>query len=72
MEDTVIAPVKSTAWLLVAARMIHLLVLLSLYLSLPPQSSLSSLDDGDSVVVPLDGGHGDRLGRVPVVVAVGG
>ena len=66
-----IAPVKSTAWLLVAARMIHLLVVLSLYLSLPPQSSLSSLDDGDSVVVPLDGGHGDRPGQVLGVVAGG-
>ena len=71
MEDTVIAPVKSTAWLLVAARMIYLLVVLSLYLSLPPQSSLSSLDDGDSVVVPLDGGHTDRLGQVLGVVAGG-
>ena len=63
--------VRSPAWLLVVARMIHFLVVLSLYLSLPPQPSLGGLDDSDSVVVPLDGGHTDRLGQVLGVVAGG-
>ena len=31
-------------------------------ISLPPQSSRSGLKEGDDVVEPLDGGHGDRLG----------
>ena len=29
--------------------------------SLSPQSSCSGLDEGDVVMVPLDGGKGDRL-----------
>ena len=44
---------------------------LSLYLSLPPKLSLGGLDDGDSVIVPLDGGHGDRPSQVLGVVAGG-
>ena len=68
-KDTVIVP--SSAWLLVPARMIHFLVVLSLYLSLPPKLSLGGLDDGDSVIVPLDGGHGDRPSQVLGVVAGG-
>jgi hypothetical protein len=72
MEATAINLVKSSAWLLVAARMIHCLVVMSSSISLPPQSSRGGLDEGDNVVEPLDGGHGDCLGRVPGVVAGGG
>ena len=46
--------------------------MISFSLSLPPQSSCGSLDDGDSVIVPLDGGHGDHPGQVLGVVAGGG
>ena len=35
-------PVKSTAWLLVAARMVYFLVVMSSSISLPPQSSRGS------------------------------
>ena len=58
--------------LLAVARMIHFLVAMSLSVSLPPQLSLRGHDDGDDVVDPLDGDHGDHLSRVPVVVAGGG
>ena len=37
--------------------------------SLPPHSSCGSLDQGDNVVVALDGGQGDHLGQVLYVVA---
>ena len=39
---------------------------------LPPQSSCGSLDQGDNVVVPLDGGQGNHLGQFLNVVAGGG
>ena len=38
-------------------------------LSLPPQLSHSGLNGGDSVVVPLDGGHVNHLGKVLGIVA---
>ena len=72
MEATANAPVKSSTWLLVVPRMSHFLVVMSSYLSLPPQSFCSGLDEGDSVAVPLDGGHGNPIGQVPGVVAGGG
>jgi hypothetical protein len=40
--------------------------------SLLPQSCCGGLDKGDDVVVPLDGGHGNHLGRVLCAVAGGG
>ena len=74
MEVTAITLVKSPAWLLVAARMIHFLVVMCPSLSLPPQSSCGGLDEGDNIVdvVPLDGGHGDHLDQVLGMVAGGG
>ena len=42
-----------------------------LYLS-HPSRPFNSLGDGDSIIVPLDGGHGDRPGQVPDLVAGGG
>ena len=39
---------------------------------LPPQLSSGGLDEGDDVVEPLDGGHGNRLGRVLGAVSGGG
>jgi hypothetical protein len=72
MEATAIGPVRSLAWMLVAVRMIHLLVVISLSLSLPPQLYRSGLDEGVGVVVPLDGGHGDHPGQVLGAVADGG
>ena len=39
-------------------------------LSLLPQSSYGSLDGGDSVIVPLDRGHGDHPGQVLGVLLV--
>ena len=53
MEATTNAPVKSLAWLLVVTRMIHFLV----------GSCCGGLDSGDGVVVPQDGGHGERPGH---------
>ena len=44
----------------------------SSFLSLPPQSSFRQPCGGDRVVVPLDGGHGDRSGPVLDLVAGGG
>ena len=44
--------------------MIHYLVVMSLSISLPPQSSRGNLNGDHPVVELLDGGHGDRLGRV--------
>ena len=40
--------------------------------SLSPQSSCGSLDQGDDVVVALDGGQGDHLGQVLNMVTGGG
>ena len=37
-----------------------------------PSCPFDSLGDGDCVVLPLDGGHGDRPGQVPDLVAGGG
>ena len=42
-----------------------------LYLS-HPSWPFDSLGDGDSIVVHLNGGHGDRPGQVPDLVAGGG
>ena len=52
--------------------MIHFLVAMSSPISLPPQSSCGGLDEGDDVVVPLDGGHSDRLCQVLGVIAGAG
>ena len=41
----------------------------SLYLS-HPSRLFASIDDGGSIVVPLDGGHGDRPGLVLGVPAL--
>ena len=41
-------------------------------LSLPPQMSRDGLGEGDGVIVPLDGGHGDPPAQVLGVVAGGG
>jgi hypothetical protein len=40
--------------------------------SFPPQSYCGGLDKGRVVVEPLDGGHGNHLGRVLGAVAGGG
>ena len=45
-------------------------MVMSLYL--PPQLSCGGLDEDVSVVVPLDGCHGDLPGQVVSVVAGGG
>ena len=71
MEPTAITQVKSSAWILVAARMIHFLVVMSSSISLLHQSSPGGLDEEDNVVEPLNGGLGDRLSRVLGVVAGG-
>ena len=42
------------------------------FLSLPSSCLFDGLDDGESVVVPLDGGHIDCPGQVPGMVAGGG
>ena len=47
-------------------------MVISLALSLPPQLSCGGLDDGGSIVVPLDGGQGDRPGQVLGMVAGSG
>jgi hypothetical protein len=71
MEATAIVPVRSLTLLLVVVRMIHFLVVIPLlYLSHPSRSS-NSLGGGDSVVVPLDGGCGDRPSLVLDLVAGG-
>ena len=62
MDATAYAPVKSLARLAVVRRMIHFLV----------GSCCGGLDEGDSVVVPLDGGHSDRPGQVLGVVGSDG
>ena len=51
---------------------IHSLAVMWSFLSLPPQSSCGGLNEGDNVVIPLDGGHSDQLGQVLGVVAGGG
>ena len=45
---------------------------MSSFLSLPPRSFCGGLYGGDVVVVPLDGGHGERSGQVLSLVADGG
>ena len=40
--------------------------------SLSPQSSCGSLDQGDDVVVTLDGGQGDNISQVLNMVTGGG
>jgi hypothetical protein len=65
-EATAISLVKSLAWLLVAARMMFS------SLSLPSQMPRDGLGEGDGVIVPLDGGHGDPPAQVLGVVAGGG
>ena len=52
--------------------MIHFLVVLSWFLSLPPQLSCDGLGEGVNVVIPQDGGHGDQPRQVPGMVADGG
>jgi hypothetical protein len=37
-----------------------------------PNCSFDSLDSGDSVVIPQDGGHGDRSGQVLDFVGIDG
>ena len=60
VDVTSIVPVKSPALLLAVARIVHFsVVIVPLYLSYPSRSSVRP-GDSDSVVVPLDGGNGDR------------
>ena len=72
MEATAIIPVRSSTCLLAVARMIHFLVVISLSISLPTQSTYSSLNGDDTSVDPLDGNLGNRLGQVLSVVDGGG
>ena len=72
MEATAIVPVRSLAWLLAEARMIHfLVVILCVYLSSPSCPSGGLGDVGD-VVIPLDEGEGNRLSQVLSIAAGGG
>ena len=57
---TAIDLVQSLTQLLVVVRMVRFLVAMLMLLSLPPQSSLGDPDGVDNVVIPLDGGHGER------------
>ena len=62
MEATAIVPVRYSTLFMVVARMIHFLAVIpTFYLFLPSRPS-DSLGGGDSVVIPLDGGHGDCPG----------
>ena len=67
-----IVPVRSSTLLLVVAKMIHFLVVIPPFYLSHPNCPSDSLGGGDRVVVPLDGGHGDRSGPVLDLVAGGG